>query len=417
MSGSFETIPADNSPVMSSGQGAIIVQSAISPPGSPQVMHLSSLEQLRFAASDWDDLWLRSEVTFPTMRAELLAQWIEHFAPDAEFHAVAIRQGGQLAAALPLVRRKIGRLINAGVLPCNQWSSSGELLLDPSADANQIMPLLLDGLAECNWPLLWLDEAILESARWKTFIQAVADKSMKHVIRPRWQVGRVRIEGDWETCRAGWSRKHRQHTASSARKLAQEGDVRLVLHSHLKPDEAAAWMQKALEIEDLGWKGRTGGSVKSTPGMSEFFIRQAVQLAAWGQLELAFLVCGGRSIAFCCGQGAKGVFHSAKVGYDPRYARFSPGQLLRYFLLERFYAEPGRKAVDFLGPMTESHAHWRPETYTVARFAVAMSPLGRVALRVYERLRPAARLLPGSPYTLSTSNLRDIKFAKLQAVS
>ena len=109
----------------------------------------------------------------------------------------------------------------------------------------------------------------------------------------------------------------------------------------------------------------------SVPGMSEFFIRQAQQLAAWGQLELAFLECDGRPIAFCYGQNAKGVFHSAKIGYDPQFARYSPGQLLRYFLLERFYTEPGRVAIDFLGPMTESHAHWRPETYTVARFAVA----------------------------------------------
>ncbi len=118
--------------------------------------------------------------------------------------------------------------------------------------------------------------------------------------------------------------------------------------------------------------------------MSDFFIRQAEQLAAWGHLELAFLHCGARPIAFIYGQNAKGVFHSAKIGYDPQFARFSPGQLLRYLLLERFYSEPGRAAIDFLGPMTDSHAHWRPETYTVARFALALRPLGRMALGAYE---------------------------------
>ena len=132
-----------------------------------------------------------------------------------------------------------------------------------------------------------------------------------------------------------------------------------------------------MEIEHLGWKGRAGSSVLSIPGMSDFFIRQAQQLAAWGQLELAFLQCGDRPIAFCYGQSAKGVFHSAKIGYDPDYARYSPGQFLRYLLLKRFYAEPDRKALDFLGPVTESHSHWRPETYTVARFAVALQPVGR----------------------------------------
>jgi CelD/BcsL family acetyltransferase involved in cellulose biosynthesis len=381
---SVEVFPEHKTPVINPAAGDHVIPATILPPSKPQVIHLRSLEELRAAASDWDDLWRRSEVTFPTMRAELLAQWIEHFAADAEFHAIAVQQDGRWVAALPIVRRKIGRLIKAGVLPCNQWSSSGECLLDFSADVKQVLHLLLDALKECNLPLLWLDEAILETARWQVFMQAVADCRLNNVVRPRWQVGRLHIDGDWKACQAGWSRKHRQHMAWSARHLAREGKVRLVLLSQFAPDETVMWMQRALEIENLGWKCRSGGSVISVPGMSEFFIRQALQLAAWGQLELAFLQCGGRPIALCYGQSAKGVFHSAKVGYDPRYARYSPGQLLRYFLLERFYAEPGRAAIDFLGPMTEAHAHWRPDTYTVARFAVALNPIGRMALWAYK---------------------------------
>jgi CelD/BcsL family acetyltransferase involved in cellulose biosynthesis len=367
--------------------GEIVIPPAVRASSELRVVHLHSVQELRAAALDSDDLWRRSEVTFPTMRAELLAQWIEHFAARADFHAIAVEQDGRWVAALPMLRRKIGRIIPAGALPCNEWSSSGDFLADISADAHRVMAVFLDALAECNWPLLWLDEAILETARWRVFMQAVADRRLKRVVRPRWQVGRVRIEGDWQACQARWSRKHRQHTASMARQLAREGEVRLALHSQLAPNEAAMQMQQALEIENLGWKGRSGGSVISVPGMSEFFIRQAEQLAAWGQLELAFLHCDGQPIAFCYGQNAKGVFHSAKVGYDPRFAQYSPGQLLRYFLLERFYAEPGRVAIDFLGPMTESHAHWRPETYTVARFAVALNRWGRMALWAYERMR------------------------------
>ena len=132
--------------------GEIIIPLAASPSSELRVIHLRSVEELRAAASDWDDLWQRSEVTFPTMRAELLAQWIEHFAAGAEFHAIAVEQGGRWVAALPMVRRKIGRLINAGVLPCNEWSSSGECLLDPSADVNRVMEVFLDALMDCNWP-------------------------------------------------------------------------------------------------------------------------------------------------------------------------------------------------------------------------------------------------------------------------
>ena len=99
--------------------------------------------------------------------------------PNAEFHAIAIEQNGRWVAALPMLRRKIGRLINAGVLPCNEWSSSGEFLLDLSADVDSVMELFLNAINECNWPLLWLDEAILDTARWRTLFQSVANKILK----------------------------------------------------------------------------------------------------------------------------------------------------------------------------------------------------------------------------------------------
>jgi CelD/BcsL family acetyltransferase involved in cellulose biosynthesis len=384
---SFEPHSERVAAVINPAADEFVVSTAIQSSDNAQVVHIRSPDELRAAAADWDDLWLRSDVTFPTIRAELLAQWLERFAGLAEFHAVAIKRDGRFVAALPIVRRRLGGAIRAGVLPCNEWSSSGECLLDFAADANAALSSLLKALMNLNLDLLWLDEAIPQSDRWQAFTHIAAACGLTTLLVPRWRVGRVPIQGDWESCRAGWSRKHRQHMAWSQRQLAREGELRLDLLSQLDADQAENSMRLALEIENLGWKGRTGGSVASVSGMSDFFISQARQLAAWRQLELAFLYCGERPIAFCYGQSAKGVFHSAKIGYDPRWSRFSPGQVLRYLLLERFYAEGGKTAVDFLGPMTESHAHWRPDTYTVARFAAALRPVGRLALWAYKTLR------------------------------
>ncbi len=186
--------------------------------------------------------------------------------------------------------------------------------------------------------------------------------------------------------------------AAAARRLAERGDVRLALDSQLTPHEAAAWMQRGFEVEDRSWKGRAGSSVLRSPGMADFFIRQAQQAARWGQLELATLLCNDRPVAFSYGLMAKGVFHSMKVGYDPEFAAQHPGQLLRYYLLERFFAEPQRKALDFQGPMTEAHAAWLPESYAVGRLAVApRSGCGRLAVRSYKGLWPLLRKLKRRP--------------------
>ncbi len=370
-----------------------------------RIVHLDSLAALRAAAEAWDDLWRRSAVTLPTLRAELVAQWVEQFARPDRFHAIAIESEGRLVAALPLVRRKLGCLLNVAAMPCNEWSSSGELLLDrvveqaslPGPGRTEIsVPPVLEALAAAiramPWPLLWLDEAVLDAPRWQQLRQACTAARMTVAEHRRWQVGRVAIDGDWPGYKSRWSRKHRQKMAWAARRLAGRGDVRLVVHARLAPGEVAAWMQRGFEIEDRSWKGAEGTSVLRTPGIAEFFLRQAEQAAEWGQLELAFLQCGDRLAAFSYGLTAKGVFHSLKVGYDREFAEQAPGQLLRYHLLERFFAEPERKALDFQGPINEAHAAWLPEPYAIGRLAVAPRSLGgRLTVRAYKDIWPCIR--------------------------
>ena len=85
-----------------------------------------------------------------------------------------------------------------------------------------------------------------------------------------------------------------------------------------------------------------------------------------------------------------------EIGYDPKFAAFSPGQLLRCLMLERFSAARECRRIDCQGPLTEAHAAWGPGTYAVGRLAVAPQRwLGRVALHGYRRLRPLVRRFRG----------------------
>ncbi|MEN6458074.1 MAG: GNAT family N-acetyltransferase [Thermoguttaceae bacterium] len=369
----------------------------------PRIVQYESLAALRAAAGSWDDLWLRSDTTLPSLRAELLAQWIEQFAAADAFRAVAIEQQGRLVAALPLVQHRLRGVLNVAAMPCNEWSASGDLLLDASLGetATPVLQLLVTAIRQLPLPLLWLNEATLDSERWQSLRQAMAEAGMTVVQHPRWQVGRVAIDHDWPAYKARWSRKHRQQMAQAARKLAQEGDVRLVIESQPLSDAITASMLQCFDIEERSWKGAAGGAVLRHPTVAEFFIRQAEQAAQWGQFELALLHCGDRPVAFSYGLSAKGVFHSLKTGYDPDFARHHPGQLLRYYLLERLYADPTRKALDFLGPMTSSHAAWLPQRYSIGRLAVATRGVrSRVAVWSYQnvwlRYRRMARENSGS---------------------
>ena len=152
-------------------------------------------------------------------------------------------------------------------------------------------------------------------------------------------------------------------------------------------------MRRGFEVEDRSWKGQAGTSVLRSPPVFDFFLRQAELLAAYDQLELAFLESAGRLIAFEYCWNAKGVCHMIKTGYDPDYAAYAPGQLLRHCVLKRMHGGPDRRAYDFMGPITDAFSRWRPSTYTVGRAAIAPRLIGRTLLGAYKHGWPLVRRL------------------------
>ena len=75
------------------------------------------------------------------------------------------------------------------------------------------------------------------------------------------------------------------------------------------------------------------------------------------------------------------------------------GTNLFYYLLEQFHADGETRALDFMGPMTQSLSRWRPATYGVGRVAIAPRRLlGRAAMlaytHVWRRLRRKSATQP-----------------------
>lgn len=367
----------------------------------PRFTFLTSLAELRAAAPAWDDLWRRSDCTSPLARAEMVAQWLEHFAPRARFCAAVVEEDGRWLAALPLVEGRAGRMLRAGVLPCNAWPSGATLLWDVGQIANlpgrlatcptaNAMTAALDCLP---WQLVLLEAAMPSRASWQALQAAIKEADLPCDLRTRWHVGRLAIGHNWPAALARLSRKHRQRIASSLRKLARcplgGGEVGFELRRQIAADEVAPLLERAMAIEDRSWKDAARTSIRRTPGIAEFVLRQAKCLAAGDELWLAFLRSGLRDAAFCYGVFAKGVLHSVKIGYDAEFAAFSPGHLLQYHLLQAVHADPRVEAVDYIGQRTEYHASWGAESYPFARLAFAPRGklLGQAAIWSYQLCR------------------------------
>jgi CelD/BcsL family acetyltransferase involved in cellulose biosynthesis len=359
-----------------------------------QLVHIRSIAELRDVAARWDDLWWRSDVAMPAARAELVAQWVEQFAPRARFHALAVTDGQQFVAALPLVGRKIAPLVTAGDLPGNEWAPSGQLLVDPQADVDAVLNALVGGFGHLPWPLLWLDAATMETPQWTSLMKAIERAGLAADYRERYRVGMIPLDGDWQTFQQRLSRNHRRNMGRYMRKLEQTGTAEVRVESSIAPDDVDDLLRRGFEVEDRCWKGRSGSSVMRTPGMYEFFLRQARQLAEWRQLELALLDFNGQPIAFHYAWNAKGVYHLFKIGYDEQFAASSPGQLLLHHVVERFHNEDDRRLIDCLGPVSEAVSKCQPATYGMGRLVVApRSLLGRALFCGYKHIWPQIRRL------------------------
>lgn len=350
---------------------------------------LTSVPALRAVAAAWDDLWRRCPRSAPVAQAELVAQWVEHFAPSARFQALIIEQGGQFVAALPLVGRKLRGPLTVGAMPSNDWSDAGDLLVDPRCDVSAALGLLAVGLRNAPWPLVWLDEVELAAPHWTALLQALARFGVRHETKSLFTSGRVAVGSNWEAYLAQRTKKHRHNMRRCMSRLHEAGPTEFKLYERVAEHEAPQLLRRGFEVEDRGWKGAQGTSVLKTPGMFDYLCRQVTQLARGGHLRVGLLEHHGVPIAFDYGYTAGGVCYRAKIGYDEQFSWCSPGQLLALHCLEQQSRRPDQQWTDFLGPLTDALEKWVTTPYERQRLVIAQpSVLGRT---LFEGYRAAQR--------------------------
>lgn len=182
----------------------------------------------------------------------------------------------------------------------------------------------------------------------------------------------------------GVSSKHRRELNRQWRKLSEALDGEPEIRDRSGSDDA---VERFMEIEASGWKGREGTAFACEPGHAEFFRRICRGLAAAGRLELLSLEIGERRIAMKCNiRAGAGVF-AFKIGYDEAFGSYSPGIHLERYTIEHLDDSPPEiKWVDTCAdPDNKMSKRVWPDRRAIAALAVpARGPagsLGRLGLR------------------------------------
>jgi hypothetical protein len=281
-------------------------------------------------------------------------------------------------------------------LPRNSWTDAGDLLLDPES-GDEALRLLVAGLRRVPWPVVCADGVRAESPSWRRLVKSLGEQKRRVALRTKFHVGVIDIGRDWDAYEASWSGNHRHAVKRSLRKLEEEHAVEFILHTDVSPDEVDELLQTVCEVEDKSWKGDSGSSILRTPGMREFYRRQAQQLAAWGQLEITLLRQRETVLAAEYAFTAKGVLHSLKIAYDAEFRQAGPFRLLRYLQLKQLFGEERVRQVDTLGILSDANTKWSTRSYTLNRLVFGTGAVGNMLVEGYDRHWPKLKRALGRP--------------------
>lgn len=373
---------------------------------------ISSTSELTANAAAWNDLWQRSAIKLPVFRAEQLALWKDYFAPADELRAVVVADGSRWLAALPLVGKRNGLRPGVARLPSNYYSTSGELLYDQEA-GDEVADALAHGLTQIPWKLLWLNFVAYEAPAWQALLAAAERQGTATFAQRSFDIGQVELDCDYRSYDASRSRNHRRGIHRASERLKELGGFDLTVLTPTCDDDLETLLRRGFEVEDRCWKSASGTSVLQSPGVFEFYVRQARELASHGQLKLVYLEHQGRPIAFEYAWTARGSYVSQKVGYDAEFAECSPGQLTRAKLYERFCETREHTLIDYRGVLSEATARWATRGYTVGRVLLGTRAWSKAIVRGYRTSWPTylrLRTKLGRP-PVPTFELRPLKRA------
>jgi CelD/BcsL family acetyltransferase involved in cellulose biosynthesis len=152
-------------------------------------------------------------------------------------------------------------------------------------------------------------------------------------------------------------------------------------------------LDEGFTVEASGWKGEQRSAIVADHRTEAFYRSVAAWAAREGMLRLGFLRSNGRAVAFDLCLEWNSVHFLLKTGYDPAYAQYAPGKLLREAMIARAFAE-GMHRYEFLG----GAAAWKREWTRAVRVSVRVQAFrrgisGSLAHSVHSYGRPQAKRL------------------------
>ena len=358
------------------------------------------------------------QIAFQDLTAEDVAQWTTLAATalepnpffDPAFVLPAVRHLGEgglsllvvedderaWRACLPIQRTRVAHLMPGVRTWRHMYCFLGTPLLDPAVPRAAARSLL--GAAVSPGRRLAL-ECLVDGGQASDAIRAAADE-LGLCATPEHAHERAMLR---RRANGGYLADMRSHRRRELNRLGRRLEVEVgapVTVSDRRDLHVA--VERFLELERSGWKGRGQTALASSERHADFFRDVCAAFGADGRLELLALSAGNRTVAMKCNLYAGEGGFCFKIAYDESLGRFSPGVQLERANISAFHqnrheawqdscADPENDMINRLWP-DRRRIYTAVLTRRGARSAVSRQGIRAArAIRDMERRRSSAR--------------------------
>ena len=307
-------------------------------------------------APEWNRLVNESGIDRVFLSHSWFQSWWEAFGERNTLHVITLRSGGHLVAAVPMMRTRAsiyGFKADALHAIYNHHTPRYDFIV--ASGHSRAYEIIWRELAAQGCDLIVLAQ-IPEGARTVSTLETIATQQ-------GWRAGQwiapvspfITLTDGYEAFFNGLGPSSRFNLTKRYARLRRLGPIDVeVVTERGAVDEA---MRDGLRIEAAAWKGAKGTAMQSDPAVAEFYIRFAKLQADLGQLRLTFLKAGGKRISFNYLLQNRNKLYAVKIGYDPQYHAFSPGNMLLNLILKDACAN-GIEEYDLLGGDDDWKFEW-----------------------------------------------------------
>jgi CelD/BcsL family acetyltransferase involved in cellulose biosynthesis len=326
------------------------------------VQVISSPEAFAQCRSAWDRLIAESGVPHPFVSHAWLSAWWESFGQDKTLQIFVVKSGTEWIGAAPMMisnSKMYGLAVRRLDSIYNYHTPRSEFPVKPER-RDEVFKLLWKVMSDpsADWDAVVLHQLVAASPTLSSF--------EKFARNDGWRTGRwtapaspfIALGCTYETLLGRLSSNMRNNLRKRYMKLSEVGPVDIEIVDSASAVPSA--MAEGLRIEAAAWKGQAGTAMMCDPDVQQFYTRLAVNAAQDGLLKLVFLRVNGKRIAFNYVLDQHGVLFGLKIGYDPDYQSYSPGNMLRALILQDACAR-GYREYDFLGVSDAWKLAWTKE--------------------------------------------------------